>query len=149
MGTTFPSIVWVNSMYCTHSKLCPPFCWLDLATSMGTGYNWIRVISPVFTPPFLLAINKKLRFVSVVRHVRLFYSVTGCILSVSIPFSSNENSVFWFRFHTCKYCWENEEDAVRESECYSREIVVKLFCKDGLHCVQKAAPHPTFLFERL
>ena len=76
MGTTFPR---VNSMYCSHSKLCPPFCWLDLATSMGTGYNWIRVISPVFTPPFLLAINKKLRFVSVVRHVRLAVVFAFCL----------------------------------------------------------------------
>ena len=31
----------------------PPFCWSGLATSMGGTYNWIRVISLVYTPPFL------------------------------------------------------------------------------------------------
>ena len=28
----------------------PPFCWLGLASSMGGAYNWIRVISLVYTP---------------------------------------------------------------------------------------------------
>ena len=53
---------------------------------------------------------------------------------------SIDNSVF--RFHFMRV------SAVRESECYCWEIVVKLFCQDGLHRIQKAA-HPSFLLKRL
>jgi len=31
----------------------PTFCWLELATSRGGAYNWIKVISLVYNPPFL------------------------------------------------------------------------------------------------
>ena len=47
--------------YRTHLKLRPPppFCWLDLATSMGGeggACNWIKVISLVYTPPLAMSV---------------------------------------------------------------------------------------------